>query len=128
MNVESGTLKSTDALRDLKDMVEIFREKTVQCLVLSNYTDPKEYTVETLLLYFVLDHFRSSDTQFGAWMVFGLIVRAAMRLGLHREPSNYPHISVFKGEMQRRLWASILHLDLQTSLQVGLPRMLKEGM
>jgi hypothetical protein len=80
-----------------------------------------------MLLYYVADHFRSADAQFGGWLVFGLLVRAAMRVGLHRDASHYPNISVFKGEMQRRLWAAILHMDLQTSLQVGLPRMLKEG-
>lgn len=121
-------LGSSGALRNPNDMVDVYREKTIQCLILSNYTDPGPYTVETMLLYYVSDHFRSSDAQFGGWMVFGLIVRASMRLGLHRDASHYPNISVFKGEMQRRVWAAILHMDLQTSLQVGLPRMLKEGM
>jgi hypothetical protein len=116
------------ALRDPLETVSIFREKMIQCLVLGNYTEPGPYTVETLIMYYISDHFRTSDTQFGAWMVFGLIVRAAMRLGLHLDASNFPRISVFRGEMQRRLWASIVHLDLQTSIQVGLPRMVREGM
>ena len=115
-------------VRDPVEATQIFREKTVQCLVLGNYTEPDIYTIQTLILYYIADHFRTADTQFGAWMVFGLIVRAGMRLGLHRDASHYPTISVFRGEMQRRYWASILHLDLQTSLQVGLPRMVKEGM
>lgn len=121
-------LGSSSALRNPSDMIDVYREKTIQCLILSNYTDPGPYTVETMLLYYVSDHFRSSDAQFGGWMVFGLIVRASLRLGLHRDASHYPNISVFRGEMQRRVWAAILHMDLQTSLQVGLPRMLKEGM
>jgi len=116
------------ALRDPVEAINIFREKTVQCLVLGNYTEPGPYTVETLLVYYIAEHFRSADTQFGSWLVFGLVIRAAMRLGLHRDASHYPKISVFRGEMQRRLWASIVHLDLQTSLQVGLPRMIKDGM
>jgi hypothetical protein len=116
------------ALRDPLETVGIFREKMIQCLILGNYTEPGPYTVETLIMYYISDHFRTSDTQFGAWMVFGLIVRSAMRLGLHLDASNFPRISVFRGEMQRRLWASIVHLDLQTSIQVGLPRMIREGM
>ncbi|TVY14613.1 Fusarisetin A cluster transcription factor fsa6 [Lachnellula arida] len=116
------------ALRDPVEAINVFREKTVQCLILGNYTEPGPYTVETLLLYYIVEHFRSPDTQFGAWLVFGLIIRAAMRLGFHRDASHYPEISVFRGEMQRRLWASIIHLDLHNSLQVGLPRMIKDGM
>jgi len=117
-----------EALRDAHEAVPIFREKTVQCLVLSNYTQPGPYTVETLMMYYICEHFRSHDTQFGAWMVFGLLVRAAMRLGFHRDASHYPKISAFQGEMRRRMWGAIVHMDLLTSLQVGLPRMIREGM
>lgn len=115
-------------LQEPSDAVTIYREKTIQCLVLGNYTNPGPYTVETLFLYYVSAHFRSTDTLFGAWLIFALLIRAAMRLGFHRDASHYPNISVFKGEMQRRLWGSLVHLDLQTSLQVGLPRMIREGM
>ena len=41
--------------------------------------------------------------------------------------SPQPKISVFQGEMQRRLWHMIVHLDLINSLQVGLPRMIRDG-
>jgi hypothetical protein len=41
------------ALRNPMDIIKIFREKTVQCLVLSNYTNPTTYTVETLFLYYI---------------------------------------------------------------------------
>lgn len=48
--------------------------------------------------------------------------------GLHRDASHYPKISVFQGEMNRRIWSTLVHLDLLTSCQVGLPRMIREGM
>jgi hypothetical protein len=44
------------ALRDPQDAIDNYREKTVQCLVLGNYTEPGAYTVETLLLYYISDH------------------------------------------------------------------------
>ena len=116
------------ALKDPQEVIKIFREKTVQCLVLGNYTEPTAHTVETLFMYFLSEHFRNSESHVGAWMVCGLIVRSAMRLGYHRDPSHSPNISIFKGEMQRRIWASAIHMDLQTSCRVGLPRMVKEGM
>ncbi|TAQ90961.1 hypothetical protein B7494_g733 [Chlorociboria aeruginascens] len=115
-------------LRDPEEIQKIYREKIVQCLILGNYCEPGPYVVEALMLYFVVEHCANEETHFGIWMVFGLIVRLAMRMGFHRDPSQYPNISVFRGEMQRRLWAVIAHLDLQTSCQVGLPRMIKEGM
>lgn len=119
---------SNHALRDTEEAINMFHEKTVQCLILGNYTEPVAYTVECLVLYFSLEYFRSADTQFGIWLVFGIIVRTAMKLGYHRDASQFPNVSVFRGEMQRRLWAAITHLDIQTSCQVGLPRMIKEGM
>jgi hypothetical protein len=122
----SGIL-TEQAIRDPEDAINNYREKTVQCLVLGNYTEPGPYTVETLLLYYVSDHFRSSDAQFGTWMVFSLVVRAAMRLGYHRDASHFPKISVFRGEIQRRIWHLIVHLDLINSLQVGLPRMIRDN-
>jgi len=61
-------------------------------------------------------------------MIVGLIVKAAMRLGFHRDASHYSNISTFRGEMQRRLWSIITHLDIATSSAIGLPRMIKEDM
>ncbi|KAH7412751.1 hypothetical protein BKA64DRAFT_337135 [Cadophora sp. MPI-SDFR-AT-0126] len=128
MSGQGTPFNSTEtALRDPADTIRVFREKTVQCLVLDNYTEPGPWTVETLFLYYVSEHFRTADAQFGSWMIFGLMVRAAMRLGYHRDGSHYSKISVFKSEMQRRIWVSIVHMDLISSLQVGLPRMIREG-
>lgn len=116
------------AQRDPREAVEIFREKTVQCLVLGNYTNPSAYTVETLIAYSLCEHFTSPDAHVGGWMTIGLAVRGAMRLGFHRDPSHYPNVSVFRGEMQRRLWCILLHLDVATSCSVGLPRMIQDSM
>lgn len=116
------------AVRNTEQRIRLYREKTIQCLINSNYTEPGLYTVETLVLYYLSEHFQSKDALFGSWMLFGMIVRAAMRLGMHRDAALYPNLSVFRGEMQRRLWAAILLIDLQTSCQVGLPRMISEGM
>ncbi|KAF7897833.1 uncharacterized protein EAF01_008799 [Botrytis porri] len=118
---------SDSAIRDSEQRTRLYREKTVQCLISSNYTEPGLYTVDTLLLYYLSEYCESKDTLFGTWMVFGMVVRAAMRMGMHRDASHYPNISVFRGEMQRRLWGAILLVDIQTSCQVGLPRMISEG-
>ncbi|EXJ58255.1 hypothetical protein A1O7_05680 [Cladophialophora yegresii CBS 114405] len=55
------------------------------------------------------------------WTVSGQLLRAAMSSGLHREPTFLSkNISVFDQEMRRRLWFTILELDLQNSLDRGM--------
>jgi transcription factor-like protein len=107
--------------------IQEYREKTVQCLLAGNYTKPGQYTIETLLLYFMTEHHHHTDAQFGNWILMGLITRIAMRLGLHRDPSHMSKISAFSGEMRRRLWTAIVQTDLTTSCQMGLPKMVRES-
>jgi hypothetical protein len=59
-----------------------------------------------------------------AWVSAGDILRTAMYLGLHRDPDNLPDLPVFAGEMRRRLWATVLELTLQSSLDTGAPPLL----
>lgn len=108
--------------------MDVYREKVVQCLILANYAKCPPYTIETFLSYFVLEYLRSRDTQFGTWIIVGMLVRTAFRMGYHREPSRFPNVSPFKAEMRRRIWAMIVQLDLMSSVQIGLPRMIQPSM
>lgn len=57
-----------------------------------------------------------------AWNETGSLVKVAMSCGYHREPdSQYAKISRFNREMRRRLWVTIVELDLQASLDRGMP-------
>lgn len=47
-----------------------------------------------------------------------------MHLGLHRDPSHIGKMSVFHAEMRRRLWATILEMTVQSSLDMGMPPMI----
>ncbi|KAK4240411.1 hypothetical protein C8A03DRAFT_13237 [Achaetomium macrosporum] len=60
------------------------------------------------------------------WISAGSLVRAAMLLGLHHDPSKLPGISSFECEMRRRLWATILDLQIQSSIESGGPPMISE--
>ncbi|KAF2709371.1 hypothetical protein K504DRAFT_502100 [Pleomassaria siparia CBS 279.74] len=108
--------------------IDFYREKLVQCLVLANYFKCPPYTIETLLQYFIAELFRSQDSQFGTWMIVGMVVRIAFRMGYHREPSKFSNITPFKAEMRRRIWSMVVQLDLMSSSQVGLPRMIQPHM
>lgn len=42
-------------------------------------------------------------------------------MGLHRDPSQLAKMTVYRAEMRRRLWATILELNLQASFDAGNP-------
>ncbi|KAJ5721010.1 uncharacterized protein N7483_008944 [Penicillium malachiteum] len=56
-----------------------------------------------------------------AWLAAGSLIREAMMIGLHRDPSNFKGISPFFAEIRRRLWFTIVELDLQAALDTGVP-------
>ena len=57
------------------------------------------------------------------WSEVGALVRSAMTTGLHQDPAVAPDISVFEGEQRRRLWITIVEMDLQISMNCGMPSM-----
>lgn len=58
------------------------------------------------------------------WTAAGTLLRQAIYQGLHRDPSNFPAISVFDSEIRRRIWASILEINVQFSLDAAMPPLL----
>jgi len=54
----------------------------------------------------------------------GVIVRAAINMGYHREPSQSSSISVLQAEYRRRVWFSVISMDDVASFFVGFPRMM----
>lgn len=55
-----------------------------------------------------------------AWLATGHLVKLAMTAGYHRDPDHVSRISVFNKEMRRRMWATIVELDIQVSIDRGL--------
>ncbi|KPM42527.1 hypothetical protein AK830_g4060 [Neonectria ditissima] len=114
-----------EAVNEKRNTALLYKHRVVQCLRLSDYTRPVPYTLETLIAYFSLEYSLNREAQLGIWLVFGVIIRLALRMGYHRDPGHYPEISAFDGEMRRRVWATLLPLDILTSGQIGLPWMIK---
>lgn len=55
------------------------------------------------------------------WTVAGHLLKLAMSTGLHREPSYLnKRMSVFDQEMRRRLWFTIVELEVQASMDRGM--------
>ncbi|PVH73004.1 hypothetical protein DL98DRAFT_59276 [Cadophora sp. DSE1049] len=111
----------------VQQMTSHFLDRTAQCIIEVNYLRPCRYSLETLCFYYALETFHAKMSDFSSYVVLGIIIRVAMRLGYHRDANHYPSISTFDGEMRRRLWLMVFQLDLTVSAQVGLSRMIREG-
>ncbi|KJZ70874.1 hypothetical protein HIM_09739 [Hirsutella minnesotensis 3608] len=55
------------------------------------------------------------------WITIGTILRKAICIGLHRDPSKLPRRSALEAEICRRLWNTIIELTLLSSLAQGMP-------
>ncbi|KAL7807267.1 hypothetical protein V8C26DRAFT_439420 [Trichoderma gracile] len=55
------------------------------------------------------------------WISSGSLIHRAMQIGLHRDPKHLPNMSVLQMQLRRRLWATILELVVQSSLDSALP-------
>ncbi|RDL29970.1 uncharacterized protein BP5553_10597 [Venustampulla echinocandica] len=55
------------------------------------------------------------------WITAGSVMRAAINMGFHRDPKHFPRISMLHGEVRRRLWATILEINIISSLDSGMP-------
>ncbi|KFX95822.1 hypothetical protein O988_05618 [Pseudogymnoascus sp. VKM F-3808] len=58
------------------------------------------------------------------WVSAGSLLRIAMLMGLHRDPSQLFQMSTLHAEHRRRLWATVVELLLQSSMDSGGPLLL----
>ncbi|KAH7376925.1 hypothetical protein B0T11DRAFT_294342 [Plectosphaerella cucumerina] len=72
----------------------------------------------------ILLHHAKHITNIGSdltWVGAGSLLRMAMFMGLHEDPKCIARMTPCRAEMRRRLWATILEIQLQTSLDSGGP-------
>jgi hypothetical protein len=62
-----------------------------------------------------------------SWTQLGFILRMAMTMGLHRDPSEFPQLTPFFGELRRKLWYTVMDMDLHVALACNLPCAVREG-
>lgn len=53
------------------------------------------------------------------WMMAGLVIRMAQSIGLHRDGSNFRHLTPFAVEMRRRAWWLLCVIDIRASEDQG---------
>ena len=100
--------------------------KAGQALLTGRYRKARPYSVEAVLLYAVCKYMQKEDPDSDAWLIMGVSVRLAMRMGYHRDPRHLANISPFEGEMRRRTFFTIQTFDLLLSSQAGLPAIIHE--
>ncbi|KAL4924286.1 putative transcription factor, partial [Aspergillus undulatus] len=107
---------------------DLYREKTVQCLIMGEYTKSGPHVLETVINYIYAEFCVCTDANKDMWFLLAIEVNLAMRMGYHRDASHFPGISPFQGEMRRRVWATVLMSDIMISNQMGMPRMISDWM
>lgn len=53
------------------------------------------------------------------WVSSGSLLRTAMHMGLHRDPCRLSSMSFYQSELRRRLWATVMEIVLQSSMDSG---------
>ncbi|ETN45873.1 uncharacterized protein HMPREF1541_00054 [Cyphellophora europaea CBS 101466] len=61
------------------------------------------------------------------WISSGSLVNQAMQMGLHRDPRHFAAMSVLQAELRRRLWATVLEIALQSSLDTAMSPRISVG-
>lgn len=126
ITASSGRIPSEQVVKEDARLVQLYKEKGTQCLVLGNFARCEPYTVEALMAYMYTEYFAHTDTHVGPWSFMAMVIRIAMRMGYHRDGSHIAHLTPFQAEMRRRVWLVVAQMDIMTSSQIGLPRMIKE--
>ena len=93
---------------------------SAHCLAHGEYFRPKQFSVESLLLFVQADCLTGLSMPPDLGPVFGLLIRLATQMGYHKDPDRF-QISAFEGEMRRRTWSLCMQMDLLISFQMGLP-------
>ena len=103
-----------------------YRTLAASAIVLADYTKPQPYTLESLIVYTGNELLRNDAAQVKVWVLTGMIMRLALRMGYHRDSSHYVRITPFQGEMRRRVWHLLDQLDVLVSFHLGLPSMIRK--
>lgn len=91
----------------------------ISCTFVSHDIDLRIIQTQTLLLVARLAVASDGDV---AWASLGSLIRSAMTMGLHRDPTRFRKATTpFWSELRRRLWTTIVELDLKISLDRGVP-------
>ena len=96
---------------------------------LDTLTAKERLNIETLRvqILLLLSHMNDLVPNSDLWKESGTLVRSAMIMGLHQDPEKYEAFSLLEKEQRRKLWRTIVELDIQFSLAGGLPAAIRSS-
>ncbi|KAF2453816.1 fungal-specific transcription factor domain-containing protein [Lineolata rhizophorae] len=114
----------SDSARALAE-VDLYRNLANSALCVSGLARPTMNTVQALMIFREGATLNVDDPEPATklWLLLGLVMRLALRMGYHRDGKHFPNISPFEAEMRRRIWWMIFQLDTLYSFMLGLPGM-----
>lgn len=112
---------STKAELNLK-----FRHGLEHALARADFLNvPDLVLVQAFAIFLVL--VRRHDSPRFVWMMTGMAIRLGQALGLHRDGTNFKHLTPFEIEMRRRLWWVLIFLDVRASEDQGMDLTIAAG-
>ncbi|WXC41116.1 hypothetical protein QX201_000932 [Fusarium graminearum] len=100
-----------------EDVLVQYRFAVEQALAKANFLNSLDTPIMQALLIFLLVVKGQDGSRF-CWSLTGLVAHLAQGMGLHRDGSHFG-LSPFETEMRRRLWWSLLLLDLRSADELG---------
>lgn len=117
MRLKSGSIHLSPSAQATIEEAQRYHEIAASAAILADYSSCKNhYTIETLILY--AGGLRSACAFFDVWLLTGVILRLAIRMGYHRDGDHYK-ISPYTAEMRRRQWGCLYMADVLMSWQLG---------
>ncbi|KAF4440265.1 hypothetical protein F53441_12355 [Fusarium austroafricanum] len=107
-----------------EDVVVQYRFAVEQALAKANFLNSLEIPIMQALIIFLLVVKGQDGSRF-CWSLTGLVAHLAQGMGLHRDGSHF-ELSPFETEMRRRLWWSLLLLDLRSADELGTDLILQD--
>lgn len=105
---------------DPHEWADYYYQLAARSLALGDVTNPLKGTLESCIHFLHAGLVRNENDITRTWLIAGDILRLAMRMGYHRDPSQYPHLSPLEGELRRRVFQFVHQTDLLCSFQIGL--------
>lgn len=84
----------------------------------------KSIQVQCLLLLCRQIYYVGADL---VWISIGSLIRMAMHMGLHLDPDHLGEMNELQKQIRRRLWYTILEMNVQAALDSGMSPMIHDG-
>lgn len=123
------TATSFDAAEDSSalsyEAVDRYQTLASSAMALADMAKPQPYTLEAAMIYGECEFLRKNDHHVRIWLMIGIMIRVALRMGYHRDARHFDNITPFQGEMRRRAWHLLYQIDVLVSFAIGLPSMIR---